>query len=282
MDLNRLYRRISTSIAIRLRRGITWSSLLTFMLTVGAFIVITIQPHMRATGGDWGKPADWGRAAVVGWLSIIAAIYLKGTERFKRTVQWSNRQRRRRRSRKLTCGLALRKLGELGMAPPPPADNLNAIQQQVLQAAALSVESILSADEPAVTANLLLFAEPSLATMKVAARSTTERNLDAVYSREDLLAWSSIREGKLLVIDDTETDVRCRAMTGKSYKTVAAAPITRRGRAIGSITLDSETPFVFYGKASDISLQLEPYLALLALILPADLASEECHYVAGH
>lgn len=280
--IDRLIRRVATNIKLAVAKPLSAGALIGATVTLTCFVLVAIAPNLKASGGKWNSPTDLWQAFSAGWLAIVAALYLRYSERFRRTFMWAKEQRTRRRSRKLICGLALREFG-LDSRSSHSGEKMAQLRQKLLQASSLSVASIVTSQHIDIAANLVLFCEDDPTQMSVVARSTHERGRGSRHKRDGMAAWHCIQTGEVCIFDDVNSDPRCAHLLSqnRNYRTVVAVPVTIGSKAYGAISLDSPIPYLFFGKASDIALQLEPYIALLAMTLRGDEPSEECKYEPG-
>ena len=150
-----------------------------------------------------------------------------------------------------------------------PEFSVLSIRERLLEAASLSVaERLALAADDALAVNLLEFTDTTLKQMTVTCRSHRERLTKTTHNRDGLAAFEAIRDGKAVLIDDTTRDPRWSNYPKRPYRTVLALPISCCNRFVGSLTIDHATPFRFYGKTSELSLLLEPYIASLTLTFP--------------
>lgn len=249
------------------------------IVTIIAFLVVTLYPVMRVANLKWTSGGDLKKAMAIGWLPLLAAMYLKYSETFKRSRVWEKFQRKRRTRRQIITGKALKDLCVMlqsGQRTPQETQN---IRESILQSAALGVEELLGlGSHDRVVANLLEFSNAELSTMKVVCRSMKERPLNIDYPRDNLVAWAAIQQARIKVVDDISKDPRWDAGEKKGYRTIAAVPVGFGGKACAAVSLDCEQPYAFYGRADDIAIQLEPYAAVLALTYGSDAHYHQCHY----
>jgi hypothetical protein len=246
-----------------------------FVLTAAAFFVIALWPTIRSEHLNWRTWGGWKTAIYFGCLPIVAGLYLKYSEGMKRSRVWDKLQRKNRTSRQLITGLALK---DLCVARSANDRNMTDIRERIVQAAALGVEELLGLGSQKVVATLLEFSGHDTSQMRVCCRSTKVRPSGILYPSEDMIGWDAIKKARIQIVDDVMQDQRCTHVTEKPYRSIAAVPIGHTGKAFAALSVDHEEPYAFYGRATDIAIQLEPYAASLALTYEPDAVYHACQY----
>lgn len=286
VNLARAVGRLQALLARRFHTPITVGSLLAFLTTIAAFAIVVLAPYIDQTGGSWFKPTTWPSA--VGALSagaivpLLAAGYLKFSERYRRRAGFDRPARRSRMTRKLTAGRAISDLYRCLTGGATDSAQLQRVRESVLECIAYSVRDVLQWPAHEKIVATLVVLTDSADRMRVVARSTREREIGVEYARDQLVGWEAIRNGHIVVVDDVTEDPRWSAVGGRRYKSVCGIPVARTGKAFGAVSVDSESAYAFYGRSADLAIELEPYIALIALTFTDSEASVECRYVATH
>lgn len=281
MDLARFGAWLQTKLDRLSAKRLTVGGVTSAAVTFGAFVAVTITPVMRSEKLNWGSSKDLWKALTLSWLALAAALYLKYSEAFKRTRAWNKMQRQRRTSRQIHTGKAIKDLCEqLHLDPKERSpEAIRDIRETILQSAAIGLEELLNLTQHQhVTASLLEFCSPDFKRMRVTARSSRDRSVGLVYAVDNLVGWKAIRDGRIRLIDDVTRDPRWEGIEGKTYRSVAAVPVGYGGKACAAISIDSAIPYAFYGRLSDIAIQLEPYAVTLALTYGPDAVYHPCTY----
>lgn len=238
---------------------------------------------MRAQGRSWVKPQDWIWAFGVGWPALLAALYLKFSDKFRRAYGEGRRQRRLIAKRKAYANQAIMELWQKLKQGATSHEQMRHCRENILDCVTIHVAQLLgyeSSDQ--ITASLLDLHPTEPDSMIVTARAPQGRQVPKLYQKESLLAWDAIHTGDVAVEHDIQDNPRWNHAGQRKYRAVLAIPIVYNNKAYGCLSLDAETPYAFMAKASDIQVMLMPYVALLALTYPEDAPTETCNYDASH
>jgi hypothetical protein len=210
-----------------LQSGITWGAAIKQVLTLIALMVIAIAPGMKEHDKSWSSVASWKSCLVAfGWAGILGALYLRFADRFAYIRGWTRQQRERRVRRKMIAGPAISEICKKCRANQKTAGEMHKAREGVLEAAALSVESVLKLGNYRIDASLLDFSAASPDKMRVVARSNRSRPIDVEYEITRLAAWTAVSEARAVAVDDISLDPRWDGDRGKQYRTMICVPIT--------------------------------------------------------
>jgi GAF domain-containing protein len=225
----------------------------------------------------------WTSALATSWPVLVAAVYLKYSEKFRQRNVLSKERRRQWVKRKLTSGRAMIELHANIASGRTSSKDMRRARESILECIVPGIQERLNLpDGQKVVASLLDFSGGDTRTMTVVARSTRERYVDVTYPSDRLVSWDAIQNGRVAIADDVKTDPRWQNLGGKSYRSVAAIPIYREGKAYGALSIDCEMPYAFLSREADIALQVEPYVAVLTLTYPEGSCSMDCKYNPTH
>ena len=257
---------------------ITVGALISFALTVAAFIVVIFSPIMAQPGQSWRSLSSWKSGIFgVAWLPLCAAAYLKASERIRKnksakeigSTGWVRRQ--------LLTGNVVTAI--LDGSCLNNTHVLKNTREEALQAIALNVCGRFEMGEGyGIVVNLLTIC-PDMKTVEVVARSENTLPLSS-YDMADLAAWQSVKDARVYTVDDIMDDPRWRGQS-RRYRSVFSMPVTKNKRAYGILTIDSKKAYAFFGKNTDIALLVEPYVRLLAATFPDGAPSHDCLYLAS-
>lgn len=297
MDLRRFLARYWTVVERRCRKPLSIASLVGIALTVGAFVVVAVAPLMRTAQYSWSSWGSWKDCFGLAWPAILAATYLKFSEKFKRKNLFSRADRRKLNFAKQTTARALMELmlnsETLRSDPADEAgkpvyitqvtENMRHVRESVLECIAHEVHCLLDLpeDEP-VVASLLDFSHGETSSMVVVARSTKERSVGLEYPSDQLAGWQAIRNQDVVVVDDVREDPRWQGLPKKRYRSVTGIPVVKDEQAFGALSIDAEAPYQFVGRREAIALHCTPYIAMLALTYPTCSLQYPCRYDTTH
>lgn len=281
--LGRFIGKIRSLISRRLRRRPSFGSILSVLGTLTLFTFVGLGSFMQREHQSWGSFDSWKRGLKLAVVPIVAAAILKYSEKWKRKRGANRITRGLRRERQLTTSRALLEdlSSYLWRREPPPRSQIQQFRKSMLECVVLKLREILglSENEP-LAASLVELSSLKPRRLRVAARSIRSRDWRVEYSADDLLAGSAIGGAKLVIEDDARRN-NWRGLGPKDYRSILAIPVTRNGRAYGALSLDAALPFVFFGRARDIAVEMETYVALLALTFRSRALSLRCEYEAA-
>jgi len=279
----RFWEYMTAMIRRRLTKPLTPISIIAALATVLCFVVVGIWPVVRAQQKPILAWESWEAALELSWMAVLAAAYLKFSERIRLRHRYSRDKRRQLILRKLAASRAIVELHDNLAVKKTSTQDMRRVREALLECATISLQEQLALPEgEKLVATLLDFSSGDVGTMSVVARSSRARPVDVQYPSDRLVAWDAIRNGAIAIVDDIRDDGRWQAMGERSYRTVCAIPLTRAGKAYGALSMDSEMAFAFYGRSADIAIQVEPYLAVLVLTYPDESVSTECKYDPTH
>lgn len=246
-----------------------------FAATALAVYVVTVKPG--------GQAAEYWTSQTL--LSLVAALYLKFSEKFKRLRSIDAPRSHSWRERQALLADVVEKLIRLNERDRSRPDKISPIRNSILTCIVSSVAELIDETGDAFCASLLVFpgsrSEPEAfppVRMQVAARSSAIRPLGVEYDcDDDLVAWRAIVESDVKVVDDIrESDhfVNVR----KSYRSVVAIPVTIGGNAFGTLSIDSRNAYQFVNRHDDLAFLVRPYIALLACTFHTEVVSVPCSY----
>lgn len=255
-----------------------------FVLTVAAICVVTVKPG-RPSGG-------YGTLHIL--LSLMAALYLKFSEKFKRLRSTDAPKSHSWRERQAMLADIVEKLdrlkgrdkkGQSERDKKGQSERIATIRTSILTCIVSSVAELLDESTDAFCASLLIFpgsrSEQEAASptrMLVAARSSTIRSLGVEYAcDEHLVAWRAITENDVKVVDDIRASDHF-ANARKSYRSVVAIPVTIGENAFGTLSVDSRNAYQFVNRHEDLAFAVRPYISLLACTFHSDAVSVPCSF----
>lgn len=282
VNLPRFVGRVQSSLVRISRRPLTIGTVFSTLFTSLAFLAIAITPELRRGSITWNDPSTIAAAGKGALVPILAALYLKLSERYRQLARADHSTKRNRIARKLTAGNAINNLHRYIRTGTSDASQLQSIREAILECVVHSVREVLQvADHEKVVASLVsLDSDPEK--MLVEARSTRERPVAVSYPKDQLVAWEAIRNGHIVTVDDVSQDSRWDPMGTRRYRAVVAVPVTRGGKAFGAVSIDSELTYAFFGRSAELSIHLEPYVALMSQTFKDSDRSIDCKYAATH
>lgn len=267
----------------RLSNPFTLGGSIGFVVMTLAFVAIAIAPTMREATHSWLSWKSWTAAFSAGWLALIAALYLKLSERFGRHRTQGKEFRKRRRYASMSLNRGIIEIAEATKANKTDWEDLRSERAKVLASAAAAAKNLLNLGEKEqFVATLVDFSTGDTGIMRVVARSTSDREVGIEYPIDRMLAWDAIRNGDAAVLDDIKDDLRWQNVGERQYRSVIAFPLVRDGKAFGALGLDSEIAYAFYGTKKELAVELQPYLAVLLLTYPTESVSCVCTYDPTH
>jgi hypothetical protein len=245
-------------------------------LALLVLIVQTLASYMRSPGRTWRDWASWKKALGEAIVILICTIYLRYEEKFRKFFF----------SRGVSHGWKVRMAGLSGIIDKTRFDlrqSLNDFQvfrSNILECVVSGVAEVADLPEESLCATLLQFLDSTTSKMVVVTRSNNLRGLNQSYdSVEDFAPWRAVKRADIVV----ENDYVERAGIGpRPYRSIIVIPITKDGRAYGSLSIDCTTPYAFYGRELQIYYQVRPYVALLALTYGAKSPYHECFFDPAH
>ncbi len=240
-----------------------------------SLVVVTIAPYMRTPGRTWTSPKSWRQSLADSAFVLVFAVILRYEERFRRfffgkgvSHDWQVRMADLAGIIDRVKKLDLKKTAEV-----------HHLRTQILSCVKSGIVEILDLPPESLSATLVVFAN-DLTKMTVVARSDSRRNLGREYdSVSGFAPWQAIKTASIVI----EDDYREREGIGpRSYRSIAAIPVTRANQAVGCLSIDCTASYAFYGRQTVVLYQVRPYLALLSLTFGPSSLYHECFFEPAH
>ena len=239
------------------------------LLMLALLVVTTISPRMTQPGRSWWVAGSWKNSILEVWPALLCAMILRYEEKFRKLF-FSRRADHPWEVRMATLAKIIDDLRTSSIAK----DKMAAIRSEILKCVISAIAEIVNRPAESLCANVLSFEDAGANKLMVIARSDPKRALYKKYDCNDgFLPWTSIKTASILV----EHNYREREGLGKrDYRSIVAVPITKEGKAFGSLAVDCGASFAFFGYKKQIAFQLRPYISLLALTFSKSDSTIEC------
>lgn len=258
-------------------------SILWWLFLAGLVILVGVAPVMREPGRSWLVWGDWIASFKLTGPALLAGLLLKWLERVRLRLGFTKALKRYSRRRKLCTARAVMELYQNSRNGKWSKADILHVREMILQCLPSSVAQIIGVDEPdTIVATLLDFSGGSTEKMTVAARSTSERPREIQYDSKTLVAWDALSNNRVVVEHDVQKSARWRGVGHRTYSSVIAIPIVMEDRGIAALSIDSPDAYAFAGRAAEIEISVQPYIAVLALTYPVDSTHVKCQYDPTH
>lgn len=269
-----------------LKRRMKIGSLAMWFITFALAALLVGIPRLPSADGSWMTFDGW-RAALfdrVIILPLFIAATLKLLDRVKLASSREATRRNRMRLRRNAEGRLVSDVHEYFLdAANQNAHSLQRLREKLLRCVVENVMEVIDAEpDDQVSATLLTFKPGDPDVMVAVARSGQTRDLNLEYPFRNLVAGDAIQNGKAAVEHDIYTARKHlrKHKNERTYRSIIAWPIKKKGAVVcfGALSVDSNLPYAFQGKRTDLESCLSPYLSALACTFPDTDTSRKCNY----